>query len=359
MKTLSLNIIGLGGLFSLLVSSAFAISSTPVGYMTVTVNPTADQKFGLPMEQAAALSGAVSSVTAGAIDAGAAVGDLTTNAHYVKLTSGSLVGQIFEITQSTGNTLTVAEDLEASGVSATDTFVAIPYWTLDTLFPNGGGVPVCTNGALVQSGIFEGIVYTYDPSVDGINNSTASGYFYYGGAGIPNGWYNTNGFAPGGTTLLNPDTIIQVRNSTSSAVDLVLTGTVPSSEVSLPIVSGVTPRDNIVYNPFPTDVTLATSNLVESGAVAPATDGAAVQQGNFGDVVLVFNPGSTTINSSSNAAYFYYGGAGIPNGWYNTNGFSPSNDVVITAGQAIIIRKAAVNTASNSIWNIDLPYTLN
>ena len=42
---------------------AQSVSSTPVGYVTYTVNANSDLKLGIPMEQASSFAGSVSSVT--------------------------------------------------------------------------------------------------------------------------------------------------------------------------------------------------------------------------------------------------------------------------------------------------------
>ena len=97
-----------------MVSQAQSVSSTPVGYITYTVNANTDARLGIPMEQASSFIGAVASVAAGTIDAGSAVGDLTTTAHYVKVTSGTLAGSWYEITAASGNSITVTPGFSVS-----------------------------------------------------------------------------------------------------------------------------------------------------------------------------------------------------------------------------------------------------
>ena len=43
-----------------MVSQAQSVSSTPVGYMTYTVNANSDANLGIPMEQASSFAGSVS-----------------------------------------------------------------------------------------------------------------------------------------------------------------------------------------------------------------------------------------------------------------------------------------------------------
>lgn len=234
-----------------IASHAQSVSSTPVGYVTFTVNANSDLKLGIPMEQASSFSGSVSSVTSGTIDAGSAVGDLTTNSHYVKVTSGTLSGNWYQVTAASGNTVTVAEDLAAGGLVANDTFQVTPFWTLDSLFQNGGGVPGSADPFNPSA-----LVLTFNPSASGINIATASSHFYYpdgdpGSFGIAAGWYDASSYASSGATIFNPDTFLQVRNQTSSSTELVIAGTVPSAGVSLPIVSSASAQqDNLVYNPW-------------------------------------------------------------------------------------------------------------
>jgi uncharacterized protein (TIGR02597 family) len=360
MKTKTLKLLGcavLSGLFAF-VSQAQSVSSTPVGYVTYTVNANSDLKLGIPMEQSSSFTGSVSSVTSGVIDAGSATGDLTSNAHYIKITSGTLSGNWYQVTAASGNTVTVAEDLSALGLAADDTFQAIPFWTLDTLFSNGGGVP-SSNDPFNPSAL----VFTFDPSASGINIATSTSHFYYpdgdpGNFGIPAGWFNASTFSSSGGEVFNPDTFLQVRNQTGVSTDLVITGTVPSSGVSLPIVStSSAAQDNLVYNPYPASVTLSTSNLSESGAVSGSND-----PFNPSDLVLVFDSSATGYNPASSSSYFYYpegdpGNFGIPSGWFNASTFEDANDVVIEKGAPIIIRKGVASDEVVS-WTSELPYSL-
>ena len=331
-----------------IVSQAQSVSSTPVGYVTYTVNANSDLKLGIPMEQASSYTGSVSSVTAGTIDAGSAVGDLTTDAHYVKVTSGTLAGNWYEVTAAADNSITVAEDLAAAGLAAADTFQVTPFWTLDTLFPSGGGVPASAD-------VFSGnaFIFTYNPADIGINLSTASGYLYHSGEQGPAGWYDSNTISPAGSTALSPDVYIQVRNLTSNSADLVIAGTVPSAVTTHTIVSSAsTSNDNLVYNPYPSDITLDTSNLYESGAVAGSSDVFSPT-----DIVFVYSTNPTGLNISTTSGYMYHTGEQGPAGWYDINTISPAGSTAIADGQPVLIRKASGADATAS-WTPALPYSL-
>ena len=72
----------------------------------------------------------------------------------MKVTSGTLAGNWYEVTAAANNSITVAEDLAAAGLAAADTFQVTPFWTLDTLFPSGGGVPASAD-------VFSGNAFIY------------------------------------------------------------------------------------------------------------------------------------------------------------------------------------------------------
>lgn len=340
-----------------LVSQAQSVSSTPVGYVTYTVNANSDLKLGIPMEQASSFTGSVSSVSAGVVDAGSAVGDLTTDAHFLKVTSGTLAGNWYEVTAASGNTITVADDLAAAGLAADDTFQVTPFWTLNTLFPSGGNVPQTSN----IFGAAEALVLTFDPNASGTNLSAAFAYAYDSSGtmtgGVP-GWVNVNTFAGSDSQVINPDLHLLIRNNTANSFDVVIAGTVPSASTSLNIVStSNSGQDNLVYNPFPADITLGTSNLYESGAVAAAPN---IFDVSTADIVLVYDLDTNGQNPSTSAAYVYdsvgtmTGGVA---GWINVNTFAAADNAVIKAGQSIIIRKAQGSDADVS-WTVGLPYSL-
>ena len=352
MKTKSLKIIGILGLSLLLVTSSFAISSTPVGYVTFTVQANSDLKLGINMDQAASFSGAVSSVTSGAIDAGSAVGDLTTVAHFVRITTGALAGNWYEVTSASANEINVAENLASLGLLANDEFTVIPFWTYDTLMPGGGGLTTSSN--IFGSSPIE--VYTYNPADPGVNNASTGAYVYdaVGMLGFT-GWVNVATFGPGGSDRINPDTFIQIRNNTTSDENFVLAGTVPTSNIAFNVVTASTAQDNLIYNPFPAAVSLASSGLETDGAINPSFN---IFDPNSTDTLFVYSMDSTGLNPATSAAYVYdaVGMLGFT-GWVNLATFAPAGAETIEPGQAIMIRKAP-GTPTDSTWSANIPYTL-
>ncbi|MGB1128360.1 MAG: hypothetical protein ACPG3X_08360, partial [Opitutales bacterium] len=116
--------------FALLVSAAFFLSSglraattDPVGYVSLSVNAYSDARLGIPLTQSAVFSGSVGGVSAGTITVDGTVPDVTTSPHFVMITTdgGSLEGNWYQVTGYTATTITVAEDLSALGLTASDT----------------------------------------------------------------------------------------------------------------------------------------------------------------------------------------------------------------------------------------------
>ena len=96
------------------------VTTTPVGYVTITVNANSDTKVGVSMQQASVYSSGVTSVATGTITVPGTVPDVTTNPHYVLVTtpSGSLEGNWYEVTSYTSTTITVAENLQTAGLTS-------------------------------------------------------------------------------------------------------------------------------------------------------------------------------------------------------------------------------------------------
>ena len=344
-KTLSLLAIASLSTFS----SLSAVETDPVGYLTFSAADAADTKFGLPMEQAAILATSVDSVTSGtvsvSVDASAA-----SYSHYLQFSDGALAGQWFQISASSATSITVAEDLETLGAAASDAFRVIPFWTLSTLF--GTDFPVSTN---VFSPVAQ--VLGNDVTGVGINKAPSTNYAYHDGSSgfVAAGWFNTSN-AFGGTVddqKLAPNTFITIRNQSGSAYSLVLAGAVPTLPLSIGVIADATQRnDNLVYNPYPADIQLSLSSLIDvvdvsTNVFSPLTE------------VVVYESFSG-LNPAPSANYAYHDGSSgfVAAGWFNvSNAFGGIQDTVtIPEGGAFIIRKGA--GTNSGYWTASLPYTL-
>jgi uncharacterized protein (TIGR02597 family) len=327
-------------------ASAQNATTDPVGFVTFTVVGNSDQKLGTPMVPSTKFSGTAASVSGTTVTA-SGIPDLT-GSNYLLVTSGPAAGSWESISSSSNSTVNLASSI--SGFSANHTFVIKPFWTLNTLFPNGGAIPPSPNPEAPV-----GLILTYDPSVQGINLGASSVYLYHPGGVLPAGWYTDGSFEAAGDIPLSPETSITIRNQSSSSIQVPFAGNVPTQTSGFDIVSRVGgQQDNMIYNQFPSAVTLANSGLAQSGAVANSPNPEAPT-----DLLLVFdlanaagyNPGASTV-------YLYHAGGVLPAGWYSDGSFEAADDVEIPAGGAIIIRKAA-GSSSTTKFSPSLPYSLN
>lgn len=335
-------------------SFAQSVTTAPVGAVSVSVNASSDQKIGVTLLRPALYSGSVQSVASGTVTVAGTIASLGSQSKFVKFTTGSLAGQWFALTGSTTNTLTVAENLVSLGAVASDKFEVRPFWTLATLLPGGGGLPVSSDPFDPSS-----LVLVNDPQAVGINIPSSGSYFYHDGSSgfLSAGWYNGDGsLAAADTAVLSPEVHLTFRNGTSSVANIVNVGDVPTSRTANTVVSrSAGDQDNLIYNPYPAAITLSASGLASNQVVRPSSD-----VFNPGDQVLVFAAGNNGINPSASASYFYHDGTSgfLDAGWYKGDGsLESANTSTIAFGAAIVVRKvASVNSAVE--WIPNLPYSL-
>lgn len=358
LKTLPL--IGAAVLFSL--STLTAVETDPVGYISKTVNANSDLKLGVPLQQASALVSVVDSVATGTVTVTATVPDVTTAAHYLWVTSGALVGKWYTVTGSTANTITVDEDLATDGLAAADAFEVVPFWTLNTLFPSGGGVPQSADVFAAS-----GQVQLSNLSGSGINIATGAAYIYsdgsqFGTFGITEGWRDINNPFSGdqGSVVITPASYITIRNSTGTSSEIVNFGNVPTVTIANNVLSSSTvSQDSQIPNPFPAAVQLGSSELITDGVIRASSDVFAPL-----DQLQIYPASPTGINPSTSATYIYSDGSqlgtfGLAEGWYDINNpFSGlKNTDEIPAGAALVVRRS---TGADELisWSPATPYTL-
>ena len=336
-----------------LMSSAFAqgVTTDPVGYVSFSVGANADLKVGVPMAQSPAYTGAVDTVTNGVVTVSATVPDVTTAAHYLWVSSGALSGQWFVITGSTASSLTVAEDLANAGLVSTDSFRVVPFWTLGSLLPNGGGLPATDNPSVVKSFLF-----LNDVTATGINLSASGGTYFPFNNGSVSGWLdasNPSAFVDD-DIIISPASYLTFRNVTESAETVTIQGNVPVYTVSNQIASRAAgAQDNQVFLPYPADILIGDLGLVAAGAISSTDNPSAVE-----DFLLVYSQGAAGLNPSATATYFHFDNGSV-SGWLDASNPSAFVDdsVIIPASSALIVRRAA---SSDTIveWAAPLPYSL-
>jgi uncharacterized protein (TIGR02597 family) len=344
---------------------AQSVVTDPVGFVNVTANAASDATVALPLHRTNALQTTVSGVSGNVVTVSATMtasqfvysSPNQTDHFYLHVrtsTNSSVAGNWYQISANTASTLTVVPEVattaQADGLQSGDTVEVIPFWTLNTLFPNGQGIDATTNFSTFQTQILQ-----MPQGVSGTNLSAAAVYLYYSGSGLTAGWYNTGTGALSNDVYFVPDSYLVIRN-VGSAKQISLTGSVPMGNATTyveTLASGKT-QDNLVVNPFPVAQTLSALNIVQSGAIVGTTD-----FNNLKDQLLLFDPSSTGYNIPASQVLVYWtGGQGLTTGWYNVGtGAGPlDTSQTIQPGMGFVVRKAASQPASASRWTVATPY---
>lgn len=340
------------------------VTSDPVGFVNVTIQGAADGRLGLPLRRSATLASTVASVAGDVVTVSAsgaecdtAFGAFQPSKHYLLSRGGSTEGRWYEVTGRTGNQFTLdrgaasTTSIQAQGLAATNAVQIIPFWTLNTLFPEGAGVDASPD---VFSPLGQ-VKFTNQDSA-GTNLPPSRTFIYHPGGQGPEGWYDLDNLGGGlkDDQPVTPDTYLVLRNPGGSKT-ITVTGSVPMEKASTAVVryQANVAQDNFVVNPFPVPISLAQSKLMETGAVAASPDVFSPT-----DIVLVFNEGAAGFNVPPSSAYIYHDGTQGPAGWYDLNnvgGGVVDSQQILQPGRGFIVRKAggAVQTA---FWVADKPY---
>jgi len=334
--------------------------TTPVGYVSIAVPANSDTTIAPPLEQATVYAAASTSITGNVIGATDLTGStFTAPACYLQVTSGTLAGQRFTISANTTTTITVtsATTLATLGFTSGDQYKVVPFWTLNTMFPNGAGVG-STNDITAPTSF----VMASNVANTGANRSNAKLYFYCSGDTVndfPAGWYDNDAATDGPIADLRLDLNRMYTIRSASAQTVTVTGAVPNVAPKNQVAVSTGANDNYMASPFPVDISLEDSGLQ---SVVQATTDITVPF----EYVFVFNDTGTGFNKAAAKVYFYCSGDvdnGFPAGWYDndnaTNGaLDPATNKVIKAGRCLVVRKAAYGSAGTLTWKTTLPYSL-
>ncbi len=365
--------IGIISLLSILGSSTVlhgqTVATDPVGFYTVNVNANSDRVLALGLSRGPVLTTTVASVSDNVVTLNATLtpdqfvfneGDQN-NTYYLQVKGADgapAVGKWFEVTDNDASTVTLdqgasANTVAAQGLDAGAQVCIIPFWTLNTLFPNGEGLDA-TSDFFDPADVVR--LYTGAEGL-GVNVPTGAAIFYYDGSqGGSAGWYNQDTLAgPLDNLPIAPDSVVTVRNE-GEASSLTITGAVPTDSVSSELVTaGATRNDNVVGNPFPVPTSLGSNGLrlFESGAVASSSDFF-----NPVETVRLYDADAEGTNVPPSGIYLYYDGSqGGTAGWYNADTFAGplDNDLLVNPGDAIVVRKAA-GVDGVVDWTVNTPY---
>jgi uncharacterized protein (TIGR02597 family) len=326
MKTKSLKLLGCAVLSCLFafVSQAQSVSSTPVGYVTQTINAGTGTArlfttFALPLYSPSA-SGTVTSVAGNVVTSDdASFGALSEVAtpYSLKVVSGTLSGKYFPITANSATTVTVTGDL--TGLSADDSYEIVEVDTLSSLF----GTP--SDGVIVGGTKSEADIIWVLTSAGTWSNyyfNTASSAWVRDARGNPNS----------DNLAIQPDSGILIQRLSSTSSSFVITGTVPSVQNVASInAAGFT----VWAQTFPTDITLANSGIQNAAEFSSS------------DLVYIMTAAGTW------ATYSYDG----TNWRKNARGNPISDGEAIASGSAVLISKASAASSDSNVTSA-LPYTL-
>lgn len=265
------------------------------------------------------------------------------NTYYAFIASGAKEGAYYTIVTNTATTLTLLlETDDLIGISPNDRLLIIPYWTLDTAFPEGRGVHESP-----AAGDRRTEILIPDTASTGINLSPTLTYFFLSNA-TTRAWRRVGGgTANRGADVLFPDLYFIIRNNTNAATTFTPIGWVPMKKQRIALATGGTTsqQDNFVAVARPAPQTLNESGLVTSGAfrTSPAA-------GARTDELLVFD-NAAIVNKSPAATYFFLSNATVQ-AWRKVGGgtVDQGTNEVFTPGTGVIIRKSTNATPTVVQW---------
>jgi uncharacterized protein (TIGR02597 family) len=346
MKTKHFKILGCAALSIMcaMVSHAQSVSSTPVGYVTLTINGNGYTALSNPLENAVVYSGTASNVSGSDITTSFAMtsGEIATtdaegnSSHYVQLADGT----ILDVTGNTDAVITVAADVSTL-VSADDQITVKKYTTLSDLFgaTNSAGL---TSGADANSSDLIFIM-----SSDGAG--TYGSYYYqddpFDGFFGGDGWRGLgNNSTDVSDLIIAPDDGIIVKRDAATDLSVVVTGTVNAIQHNRTLPAGF----SLVSYPYPVATTLD-----DSGIYSASNGYVSGGDANSSDIIYVLAPdGSYTSYYRQDDPFDgFFGG----DGWRALGDNSTDvGSTSIPAGSAIIIK----HNGSGLDWTDSTPYTL-
>ncbi|HKP03606.1 MAG TPA: TIGR02597 family protein [Chthoniobacterales bacterium] len=312
-------------LFATTGLSQTAGNSDPSGFLSLTVDGTGGGAnrltyLGLGVTRPVEYQRTASVVGSNSItDSGAS---WTSNqygggVYFVEITSvngsnsAAGVGTTYSILSNTTTTLTLATNL-AAGITAPVGYKIRKQWTIASVF-----------GANDEAGLQGGTAATAD-LVQLWNGAALDSYYYQTSGSV--GWRKVGDTATdaGGTLIPFYSAVVVMRQQTAN-LSFVLNGTVKSGQTSIPIVVG----DNYVGNVYPSNLTLAGSNLYTGNGATGLIGG----DSSTADQVMLWNGTAFDI-------YYYQTSGGGGTGWRKVGDSSTdAGQTVIAQGSGFVIKR--------------------
>lgn len=221
----------------LALAAQAASAAEAVGYNVVTVPANSDVLVSVPFNNNVEATFTVDSVTGTGVTVNEALSaDTYNSSYYVRFIDGNGEGLWSTITANGSGGLTIADDLSPY-VGNGDTFRVYKHHTVGTVFPSGMYGVSYTNGVAIS---------IFNNSATGINKAPAATVTY----SVPlKRWNNLN-------QVINPDSMILIRNGSSVELTWVNNGDVPDYNVALLVPAG-TAKDTLIGSGFPVDTTVS------------------------------------------------------------------------------------------------------
>ncbi len=218
----------------LALAAQAANAAEAVGYNVVTVPANSDVLVSVPFNNNVEATFTVDSVTGTGITVNEALSaDTYNSSYYIRVIDGAGEGLWSTITANGSGGLTIADDL--SGYIANgDTFRVYAHQTIGSVFPAGMYGVSYTNRVSIN---------VYNNTANGINKSATTSVSYHPGL---KRWTNLN-------QILNPDSMILIRNNSAAELSYICNGDVPDYDVALLVPAGVA-KDTLISSGFPVAV---------------------------------------------------------------------------------------------------------
>jgi uncharacterized protein (TIGR02597 family) len=317
---------------------AQTVTTSPVGFVRYNALANSDIFVTPPFERPAFWTGTIASVSGNVVtlnNASLTANQLVyaagtqPNTYYLKIgnhsTTNPKEGNYYTITANGTNTVTL--DLAGDNISAIASGTKakiIPYWTLNTLYPNGQGVVASANPLVLATEVL-----IPNQVGNGVNLSASATYFYLSSASQ---WRKVGSADNQNDTILNPDSYFVVRNK-GAASQFAIAGNVDTGKSSLWLrTQNSGKQDNPIGLARPMPVKLNDLGLISSGAFAASPNALLIT-----DELLVFDNTTPGINKSASATYFYTGGQ-----WRKVGNPNDAGNDTVNLYEGVIIRKNQV-----------------
>lgn len=329
------------------------VTTTPVGFNTVTCLPNSDTYCSVPFAQSWEFQGLISGTPAVSGDDATITPQGTVSwtanqyasAYFVRMLTGTKAGMYYQVSANAAGNLTI--DLAGGdfvGVAEGDSFAVSKFWTLATLFPPATQTTIVASTSTLPAGRRTQLMLP-DILGNGINRAPSRAFFIH--AGI---WKEaTTGFPDASNTLLSPDSYFIVRHNHSSitaATTFTAAGLVELNPVAMPLATqAAAQQDNAIATGRPVPVKLKDLDL---GGTSAFVGSAGTLPAQRRDQLLVFNNSVASVNRAPSAIYFYVNSTA---NWREAaTGFPVADDVEIPPSSAIMIRKYQSGSGTTAVW---------